>query len=502
MNTKHKIAIFFLFLIIFSSGFSVVALGEFEYYESRTFIEPKFETEFRVPVSFEVSEIHNSHYDYCFTYTADDGRCYNIFYQTYDLYPVVIGKGYGITSRIEVDTHNWYKMLQIWSPNAVQTDDYAKIPIGSKIYCVENTPLQIRVGMKYYDIVSFSTINNGVVHSFHIELSAPQEMSVQFNYILKNCKFKTPEATPSSEKKEKSEKLLFLDSILSYFDTTPLKFLGGALVGIVFTIGIAIYNWSHRGCIDKFSTIARGIFVSVLLVLYLLSLHFVFSSSLTKDDVFPLLYIVLFTILFPFYLWYCRNNKIYIEMEKENKIAKIQKIKIRKQRFANFFYSYVDMWKNPTDTKTNISRVDFMKAKIINIIAFASIFLFVIFVCWFFDEFLPYNSYDSYWEYLFEFNELHEWYIRFVAIYLLALFLSHLTVSKLYTARRLKSLGLTPWLALAPLSFFVGFSKSPLKLHNQEKTYTFKNACRTFFISLIPFVPLYFSVLRKVNDET
>jgi predicted secreted protein len=165
-----------------------------------------------------------------------------------------------------------------------------------------------------------------------------------------------------------------------------------------------------------------------------------------------------------------------------------------------FFHSYTDMWKNSTNMSVNVTRSDFVKAKVLNTIAFCCFFFFCCFVCWCADE-LPRRHPDNFWEYLTDLEFDDEWYVSTLLIYFIVLFISHLVVSKLYTAKRIKSLGLSPWLTLAPLSFFVCFSKNNAREVLEEKSYTIGDAYVTALSSFVPFVPLYFSVLRKINNE-
>jgi uncharacterized membrane protein YhaH (DUF805 family) len=190
-----------------------------------------------------------------------------------------------------------------------------------------------------------------------------------------------------------------------------------------------------------------------------------------------------------------KNTQQHIKFS-ENEHKNIYKTSIKK----GFFHSYTDMWKNSTNMSVNVTRSDFVKAKVLNTIAFCCFFFFCFFVCWCADE-LPSRHPDNFWEYLTDLEFDDEWYISTLLIYFIVLFISHLVVSKLYTAKRIKSLGLSPWLTLAPLSFFVCFSKNSEREPLVEKSYTIGDAYLTALSSFVPFVPLYFSVLRKINKE-
>lgn len=527
MRRFTKTVLCLIFVVLFCS-IPFTALAKFEFNEeiakeskdrkrfeqecnsSEILTETTFQTNFRIPASFEISKLQNSGFMYCFTYISET-ETYKVFYKARDIFEGYRYINNQISSRADVDTSDWYSFVRRFDYNIDAPGEYTAKEFGEKTYFIENSSYDVLVGIETYTVDTYTTIHNGVAHSFFIEKGASTDGFLRFEYVLKSVKFNN-EVVQNNNGVGNTNEELFKQSdsngnIMSLIYEIGYYF-GSFAIFLVFMISaicIAKYSccwWFYGGgaavqllaLIGSVSSGLNRVIEWVIFIVLLLIFGTIIESrrkvakqkeqqveSRSSESYTPQYTVAL-----------SKACKTDIDAESTSEVQEIKK--------QSFFHSYADMWINSTNLSGVVSRSDFIKAKILNIVAFACTAVFLLFICWVFDESMS-NYPDPFWEYIIEFDYDDHWYTHFCFIYLLILLLSHYIVGKFYTARRLKSLGMNAWLALAPLSFFVAFSKTQIAPTNNTKQYTFGNAYLAFFLSLVPFVPLYFSVLRKINKE-
>lgn len=220
MNTTLKLILCIaLALVLILSPLSISAHAEFIYYRGTEYKSVYFETVFRVPDSWDVSEMSVNGCEWVgFSVTQESDRELNVYYKKYDSFD------------------SFFLAEGVILP---QTDlSHEKIIYGKRVYFQEANE-RLPVTGTEYDVNCYIIENQGFIHVFFVEKTISNDTLKQFEMFIGNVEFNDPNADIG---KENSAHLIEADiektDVIS--EDNPTDFLSSETFSIAIVLLFAI----------------------------------------------------------------------------------------------------------------------------------------------------------------------------------------------------------------------------------------------------------------------